>query len=675
MLALSTSPLIDQYLAQLNSEQMAVANVGAGQHAVLGNPGSGKTRANIARIARLVRDGFPPQYILAMTFTKAAAEEMTKRLDQLGIKNAKVGTIHSLSRQLLVAGGCLRGGLKLETLGDPVILLRDVMTKLRKQNSVPRGRVNMENIASFIDDCKASGPTFIAGDPFKLNGKGLVHVQKQASAWSQQAKVPPAGLLKIYLELEKTRAEKNIWDFQDMQGWAFHYLAAGNWKKWRSVWSVIIVDEAQDSSIIQWDMARLLVGLPSIVLDIDGDDSEHNLMVLGQAEQSIYGWRSASPQDFIDYAHDEDTQVHQLLTNYRSVPQICKVANGLVQGEEWAITDPMAAHRSDPGEPRIHLYPFDSPFDESIWAVRKAKELADGRLKNVTILSRMGSACGLLELQCLKEQIPYVKWAQGTFLESKAVLDIMSYMKVASLMDSDGKELRRAINAPFRYIGKQALNKAFSAGLGMGSDGLAPLDRLIDDRGLAPRQRGQMEKLADFLSKLQKDTREGVNPQQALLRVVKDTDYLDASRDDASMLGSAELRPEDVTSEIYRIAGATKTVPELVQLIEQMRQSVKAGKRRLQRKHLDQKDYLILSTIHSYKGLESKHIILTDMVAGRFPCDRSDPDEELRLMYVALTRAMDSFHGSFTRPVEGQARSSFVDDVALLASLQKRTLE
>jgi len=284
------------YLESLNPHQLSAVNIGSGLSCVLGNPGSGKTRTIIGRIARLVADGFDPDFILAMTFTRAAANQMTERLAALGIQGCRVGTIHSLSRQIVATETDLFSHGHFDDKGRLLLELKKIITGMRRSGQLRDYDVDLEGVVRFIEACKASGLCYVHTDPFGLNIRAEAAIKKRAAKWWAKAGMEPEHLLSVYLALERSRGTAGLYDFDDMQLWAWLTLL-GNVEarqRWRKRWAVVIIDEAQDSTPVQWDLARFLVGMESCIPDVTSlpepparDDMHHSLMAAGQPEQCL----------------------------------------------------------------------------------------------------------------------------------------------------------------------------------------------------------------------------------------------------------------------------------------------------------------------------------------------------------------------------------------------------
>jgi DNA helicase II / ATP-dependent DNA helicase PcrA len=293
------SPKLQALLDTLNKRQVQGVNIGSGQAVVVGCAGGGKTRVVCARIARMVEDGLEPRFILAMTFTNQAAGEMNERLADLGIDvssslGCRVGTIHSVCRQIVKVESTLFDGLYLDTKNAMNFELKKLLDMYRRKGYIQRDRGDIEAIKRFIATCKCSGLSWVFENPFGTNTRAEDFIRNQAILWGKPTGVEPRRLLLMFIDLERIRAQKSVFSFDDMQLWAWMLLATDEEvrKRWRQRWSAIIMDEAQDSSFAQMDIARFLAGLSSCMPAVRElpfapqiDDGHHSLMLVGDTAQ------------------------------------------------------------------------------------------------------------------------------------------------------------------------------------------------------------------------------------------------------------------------------------------------------------------------------------------------------------------------------------------------------
>lgn len=632
---------LQRLLSGLNEEQLAAVNVGPGLAALAGAPGSGKTRSVIGRLARLVYDGLPGQYILATTFTRTAAWEMNTRLEDLGVTGCRVGTIHSVANQILntewpTYAGKLISDYRLQQLIDGTIV------KL-KRAGVLRSTLTYDNktTLAFIEECKATGICYLAGDPFGLNDMAFARQMKVATAFAEEMNCAEASLMQIYVELEESRHRGAGMSYDDMQLWSWMMLLAREdlRQKWRHTWSTIVIDEAMDCSLIQWDFAQILAGLPSIAPEaekIEGapvdDKQPHNLMVAGDVSQSMYSWRHAVPELFMEFAMRQDVLLCPLPINYRSVPGICNLGQKLVEKYDWHLVGTIKPHRAPLEQmPYSIITEYPSLIEESRGILAMVQQR---RLEDCAVLCRLSAFLHLVEIECIRARIPYVKRAGGGFTDSQEAKDLLSYLRVANGSDVD-THISRMINAPYRYIGFGTI-KAALAEEGPGHDrGVRVVRRLRRGPKLGQKQRRALLDLEECLQELRDKDR----PARRELEIV-----LDAT-------GYGKLRrrgdaPDESSSAVIDallcLAEQHQTSSDFIIYMDRLAASIAQGQRQLRRKDQEGagRNCLTLSTIHRAKGLQWPTVFVADVAAGRFPCSWSNNyDEEVRLFYVAVTRA------------------------------------
>lgn len=617
------------------------------------------TSAIVARVARIAADGLDPDYILCMTFTRAAASEMTRRLHYLGITNARVGTIHSVCREILAAETSLMHAFRVDEKNSMHFELKKLLTEWRKKKKINQYGVDIEAVDRFIAYCKAAGPCYVSGDPFGLNLVSDRWLNEAADLFANPTGLRQAFLISLYTEIERTRSVKNMCSFDDMLLWAWMLLLTNPEARmrWRNRWSLVIVDEAQDSTAIQWDIARFLTGMESCISGVSAlpqapqeEAGRHNLMVGGQPEQSIYSWRNASCEQFIQFSKEPGTTLIRLPINYRSNQHICDIASKLVYGKRWAITGYIKAAVPEPGVTGVFIDEYPTMEKEAAGVIDKCLKLSEGKLRRCGILARLRVSLDLIEIECIKRRIRYIKRSGGSFADSREIKDILAYLRVVSGCDPDGAWSAYIINRPFRYIGKQFIARAANFAAQSNIPLYEAIRHLWDD--LSYRQRMSLRELFNLLDDLREMFVESTNgkghapgPSTMLTTVLDRTDYVNEVMREEGLYGMDESRLA-VINHVVRAALQFKSPIEFLLYMDELADTVhKAGKAGLKVTDDSEEDALVLSTIHGDKGLEHEHVFIVDAVQGKFPCLRSnDPDEELRLMYVAMTRAAKTCH-------------------------------
>lgn len=274
MLDISRYPQgLQQIFLQLNPAQLNAVQLNGGKAAILGVPGAGKTRALISLLARCVADGVDPTRILAMTFTRNAAHEMGTRLISIGIPNVTVGTIHSVCNKILHASvPSMMNALKLDDRNRMDMELKMLLNEMQRGRDLPRNGMDRGGVQSFIAACKSRGTAIVENDPFQVNMRLADSIYQEGKRWYSESGLGNAKLATIYKKLDFRRVTKGLYNFDDMLLWTWMLLIgnADNLQYWRSQYDIIIVDEAQDSNPVQWDIARLLAGMKSCILRAEG---------------------------------------------------------------------------------------------------------------------------------------------------------------------------------------------------------------------------------------------------------------------------------------------------------------------------------------------------------------------------------------------------------------------
>jgi len=655
---------IEALLDSLNSEQRAAANVGPGRLALAGCPGSGKTRTIVARIARMVKEGYPAEKILAMTFTKRAAATMNERLAYLGIEGTRVGTIHSVCFQILQAYLPMMETLKLSEsgFGQQIELKKIVQGRKRRRAISPRTAVDISNLQRYIADNKARGATYLYGNLFGRNEQVKDGMLSLAEKWTKRTGLAPVQLYNIYCDLESVRGASGWYDYDDMMNWAWQVLTTDDaaLARWRSRWSVIIVDEAQDQTPIQWDLAFLLAGMRSrIVRGAVEMEPPHNLMVALDISQSLYAWRSAEPDIALDFATAEETRLIRAPRNYRSGSLLCEVASDLVHGEPWHLGGRMVSEKNG-SSGAVEFMRSDHILLEAAgavaWCIDRAEEA--GTLRGCAILSRLSAILHLAEIECARRGIPYIKRAGGSFVDAKEVQDILAYIRVAAKFDPDGRAAKRALKAPFRKLGNQLFadaDRMFSAKGGR----ISYAECLLLGGGMGHKQRRAIMEFEDLIEDL-----EGYLDAPGILveRIVRKTGYLNYLREDRGM-ASVDSSKAAILEELEWLGSLFDTAQAFLSWADQMAISMRQHQKALARADQVEEEALVLSTVHSAKGLEWNYVALCDMVQGRCPWNLGySQDEERRIAYVGFTRAAEGIRISWSG-AEKAPSSPFVAEI------------
>jgi len=605
-------------LSALNPAQReAVAHV-EGPLLVLAGAGSGKTRVLTRRVARLIEhDEVPPRQILAVTFTNKAAGEMKSRIaDLLGADPAGLwcGTFHSIGARLLRIHAPLVGRTASYTIydeDDTLAAVKHVMERLR----ISTKERPPQAIVASISDAKnalvgSSEFEQLARDPFS----------KDAA--------------RVYRELDTALRQANAVTFDDLLVLPVTLLEQHPevLEQYRRRFRHILVDEYQDTNRAQYRLVSLL------------GSGHGNVTVVGDDDQSIYGWRGADIRNILDFEHDfPGARIVRLEENYRSTPQILGVANAAIapntsrKGKTLRTTRP-------PGEAVQVVAALDERDEaEHVVTEIQAQRYAASRrpLRDFAILYRTNSQSRAMEEALRRNGVPYRLVGATRFYDRREIRDLLAWLRLIA-NPADDEAFRRAVAVPRRGVGETTLQSLAAFAEEQGIPMLAAATHEAFARRTRPSTRDALATFAGTAARFREQAREA--PVDELLRdLVLGIGYEEYLR--AEGPGASE-RLDNVRE---LIAGAVETVQDELGEI-----GLTPLDHFLQRATLvtsldtlgPDADAVTLMTLHNAKGLEFPVVYLTGLEEGLFPLSRSrdDPamlEEERRLFYVGITRAED----------------------------------
>lgn len=605
-------------LAGLNPAQREAVLHVDGPLLVLAGAGSGKTRVLTTRIAHLIEQaGVDPHQILAVTFTNKAASEMRTRIARLlGDEPAGMwcGTFHAIGARLLRTHAPLTGrtrGFTIYDEDDTLAVIKHVMERLRIS---PKERPP-QAIAASISDAK----------------NALVPVEE----YSSLARDPHAlAVAQVYRELETTLRQANAVTFDDLLTLPVGIFEsqAALLEEYRRRFRFILVDEYQDTNRAQYRLVSLLGG------------AHGNVAVVGDDDQSIYGWRGADIRNILDFERDfPGTRVVRLEENYRSTPQILEVANAAItpnqdrRGKTLRTTRPA-------GEPVTIVEALDER-DESEFVIdhigRQRFSGRGRRLSDFAILYRTNAQSRAHEEALRRHNVPYRLVGAVRFYDRREVRDLIAYLRLVA-NPADDEAFRRAIAVPRRGVGDTTIAALEARAREHGLSFLAAAEDPAIRAAFRPSARQALEAFGALIARFRERAREA--PVDALLgELITAIDYERHLR--AEGPGSAE-RLDNVRE---LIASAAETLQDeggeigLTPLDHFLqRTSLVAGVDQLDR----DADAVTLMTLHNAKGLEFPVVYITGLEEGLFPLARAREqpetlEEERRLFYVGITRAED----------------------------------
>jgi DNA helicase II / ATP-dependent DNA helicase PcrA len=617
------------WFERLNVEQRAAVRHPGGPLLILAGAGTGKTTTLCGRVAWLVADGVAPERILLLTFTRRAAREMLQRARALvaipnGARRVVGGTFHSVAHHFVrrhAAALGLPAGFGLLDAGDAA----DVLDLVREEHGHAERARRFPKKSTLLD---VYSRTVNAQRP-------LSEVLADSFPWCEEHRDDIAALFRAYTARKRALG---VIDLDDLllywRGLATDEVVG---PQIEAQFDHVLIDEYQDVNSLQVDIVREL------------RRNRRDLTAVGDDFQAIYGWRAASARHILDFPdHFPDATVVTLESNYRSTQPILNIANALSSQAERAFPKQLRTDREGGVAPELIFC-----RDESAQASETADRVLEARergmdLRQQAALMRTSHDSALLELELSRRQIPFVKYGGLRYLEAAHVKDLIalfrladnprdevSWFRVLQLLDGVGPATaRRALDVLVTADGDELAAWP-------GARQKLPADaRPLADGVIGALREGRAEAAAgvraELLGRSLAPLIKARYPDGALR--MQDLDQLVAAAHEASALGHfvSELVIDPPTS----------------------------GSDLAGQPHLDE-DYLVLSTIHSAKGLEWDAVHVLALYDGNFPAcmaagSTETIDEERRLLYVAMTRARRQLH--LYVPVRYYHRPHGIDD-------------
>lgn len=593
-------------MVKLNKNQaQAVAHID-GPCMVLAGPGSGKTRIISQRIVSMVLDhDIPPTRILAISFTKASSLEMKKRTLAYGkddrLNKVSFGTFHSSFFRILRR----YAGVSLEDLLldlDRFKLVRSILKYLKISN------YNDDDVLDLLNE-------------ISLVKNELVDYRDYDSQSFEQEIFQNA--YRLY-EDEKKRHGKI--DFDDMLIQAYDLLNndPAILSIVRQVFKYILIDEFQDINRVQFELIRLIAG------------QENNLFVVGDEDQSIYGFRGARPDFMLEFDQYFPSARHILLdTNYRSSKDIVDLSLGLIKKNKKRHPKDLKAFSKDPA--RIsYIYPKDTDDEARLVADQIFDRVGSQKgadYGDFAVIYRTNRQARAFVDAFMDKRIPFIlKDAPKTIYDHWVSLDIIAYLRIAMEIGSGG-DWARVINKPFRYISKKSLAKAEAS--------MDFLDCLLNDEDIKDFQKKNLEDLYIDLNYVR-----GLSPQYGISYIRTTLDYDRYILDYCHERRIKSQQIVEILDELEAAASPYRTILDFFKHIDQVREEVKKNADKTAGSSLatSADKGVVLTTMHSSKGLEFDNVYIVGVNEGIVPYQLGDDskldiEEERRLLYVAITRA------------------------------------
>ncbi len=614
-------------LEKLNDKQKEAASQIDGSILILAGAGSGKTRTITYRIAHMIENvGISPYSILAVTFTNKAAKEMRERVEELVGDIAKactISTFHSFGMRLLRMYAKEVGYNSNFTIYDTDDQKRMVKAILKGQNLSLNGvKLTERDIVSMISKIKEQIKTL---DEYSVMNKQIVEV---------------------YDKYNKVLLESNAMDFSDILLNTYKLLQKPEiLEKVQNKYKYIMIDEYQDTNNLQYKIIDLIARKSS------------NLCVVGDENQSIYGFRGANILNILNFETNyNNAKIIKLEENYRSTTTILDAANELIKNNK-SSKDKKLWTQNGKGD-LIKVLACDNARDEVSRIIEIIKENHQNGIayRDMTILYRTNAQSRVFEEGLLRYSIPHKVFGGISFYSRAEIKDIIAYLSII-VNPQDELNLQRIINVPKRKVGEKGIEKIITYARENNLNLLEVLSHIKEISGLTVVGKEKLLEMYDIIKELRDlsyiETASYI--VQTLIDKIKYIDYIKENYDDA------EARIENIDEFKNSILELENVVGEL-RLNEYLENvSLISATDDLEEKS----DYVKLMTIHNSKGLEFPIVFLVGFENEIFPGSRAmfeekEMEEERRLCYVALTRAEKKLYLSHAtiRFVYGQDRLS-----------------
>lgn len=641
-----------RYEDELNHEQLEVVMAGEGPLLVIAGAGSGKTRALTYRVSRLIEDGVDPSDILLVTFTNKSAREMLSRVEQLvtvDTRRIQGGTFHSIGNRLLRRYAeplGYRSNFSILDDEDSKEMMESAISSLgikTLEKRFPKGDVLLD-IYSFLINTRT---------PLEL------HLEQNYPHFM----IYTEEIVKVFRRYKERKRDSNAMDFDDLLVFwkvlldEHEDVSAALKRRYR----YILADEYQDTNKLQADIIDAMASV------------KRNVMVVGDDAQSIYSFRGASFENILTFPlRFPDTTIHKLETNYRSTRQILNLANASIAQNRFQFRKELRAVRGDGPDPAV--VGVDDVYEQANFVAQRILELRDEgeKLSDIAVLYRSHYQSLELQMELSRRLIPYEIRSGVRFFEQAHIKDVLGYLKIVT-NTRDELSWKRTLKL-YPKIGEKTAAEVW----GRISEAVNPLEKFL--RGVEASGRGvsgSLRSLADVLRLLDGEGMKH-NPSESI-RIVVERGYADYARakfanaqarlDDLEQLSQYALRYEDVTQFLDEVALSNPIAGEDVAVVG------------------PEDEKIVLSSVHQAKGLEWRIVFVIWLADGRFPSQRAlrvpggiirvqpnrvhealplleggvedapvideagtreivipGEEEERRLFYVAVTRAMQELY-------------------------------
>ncbi|MGM0419719.1 MAG: DNA helicase PcrA [Bacillota bacterium] len=602
----------EEVLKDLNEPQREAVKHDKGPALVLAGAGSGKTRVLTRRVAYLIsKYGVAPENILAMTFTNKAASEMVERVNSLtGTRGSWIGTFHSFGARLLRKEASKMGysaNFSIYDTSDQKRMVKDIMQEMNLD-------IKKTKPALILNKISEAKNTLTTPENF---------VVEQFDYLSELT-------AEIYPVYQQRMKESNALDFDDLILKPCQLFSKYEKVKeyYNDKYRYILVDEYQDVNHAQYRLSQLLTG------------DYKNIFVVGDPDQSIYGFRGADINNILNFEKDyPEAKVIRLEQNYRSKENILKAAQAVIQHNTSRLEKDLWSGRGK-GE-RIEYYEASTDKEEAAFILDKARKLKNSgeySLGDMVVLYRTNAQSRNIEDILRRNQLPYQIVGGLKFYDRKEIKDVLAYLRLINNPD-DTASLLRIINCPTRGIGATTIDRiqeyAYSNNISLFQSCL----EADKNPQLTPAYSSRVKEFTELIKRFKEMSTE-MTLDKLVNKIIAKTGYEKELIEKEGPKATERLENIGELQSAMREYLQENEAPSLSGFLEEV--ALIADIDTME----EETNYITLMTLHSAKGLEFPIVFLTGLDEGLFPHQNSldDPgeiEEERRLCYVGMTRAMD----------------------------------
>ena len=629
---------MQEVMQSLNNEQILPVRQTEGPVLVIAGAGSGKTRVLTSRIAHLVKDmGVSPFNILAITFTNKAANEMKERLEKMvgDIEELWVCTIHSMCVRILRSD--------IDKLGYNRNF--SIYSETDKEKVLKRIIVSLGLEA---DKYLKKAKNYVSA--IKNKDMTMEQFQKDYS-WDRDIK----DYVKIIEEYENELRKSNSLDFDDLLIKTYHLLAEFKdvLLKYARRFRYVHVDEFQDTNCVQYNIVKLLASY------------HNNVFVVGDDDQSIYGWRGAEISNILDF--DEafpDAKVFKLQQNYRSTKKILNLANAVIAKNAMRRPKELWTENDEGVKPEVYVANEES--GEAQYTAITIKNLVDRGYKysDFAVLMRINALTRSYEQEFMKYGIPCKVYGGFKFFERKEIKDITAYLRILC-NPLDNEAVLRVINVPRRGIGDKSIEEIIRYA---DANGFSVFDSVFDYNSLEVNSgaKNKIKSFKELIGQLIVD-KENLSLTELVDVVIEKSNFMSCFEEDTPENEDKKRNMDEFKSSVADFARLNPNA-SLSDYLNSVTLSSDTD-------DINESEAVTLATVHAVKGLEYPCVFICGLDMDIFPLERAakepeELEEERRLMYVAITRAQKRLYLTRARSrfLYGSRRmtvqSEFLDDMS-----------